>query len=743
ADRLGIVYTPIEIVDFILHSVEAVLEDAFGQRLTDAHVHILDPFTGTGTFLVRLLQSGLIRPEDLVRKYRQELHANEIVLLAYYLAAINIEQTFHAMSGQDYEPFPGVLLTDTFQQWNVQADVEDRDMDLTPNILSENNQRRARQNRTKIRVIIGNPPYSGVQKSANDNNKNLEYPRLDEEIRALYAQASAKTNKNSLYDSYIRAFRWATNRIGNQGVIGFVTNAGWITGNAMDGFRAALTQEFSRIYVLNLRGDQLHTNGEASRKEGGKVFDSGSRQPIAVVLLIKEQNYIGCCSIHYYAVEDFLTREQKLAALQAWGDVRSVPWTRITPNAHHDWVAQRDDAFVDLIPLGDKKSPHPQQIFTTYSAGIKTNRDTWAYNFSLDSLSTTMQRMIAFYNQQIADYRQLGDAGIRYDNRHIKWDSTLMTDARKGKSASFRSESLVRSLYRPFCQEWLYFDRQFNSGVYRIPQLFPTPEHHNVVIAVSGVGASKAFSVMMTNRIPDVQLQSNGQVYPRYIYRSVMPKNDLFTAPDTVSPYWMRDDGVRPESVQQFQRHYADATITANDVFYYVYGILHASDYRERFATTLNKELPRIPFVDTQENFWAFSQAGRELAHWHVDYEAVDPWPVEEIIEDSPCETDPLYRVEKMRWGKNPDGSADKTTIVYNAFITLRGIPLEAYDYVVNGKSALEWIMERYQVKTDKDSGILNDPNTWSNDPRYIVDLVKRVVRVSLETLRIVKNLPS
>ena len=742
AERLGIVYTPIEIVDFILQSVEAVLEDEFGQRLTDEQVHILDPFTGTGTFLVRLMLSGLIRPEDVVRKYRHELHANEIVLLAYYLAAINIEQTFHAVSGQDYEPFPGILLTDTFQQWNRQMDMDHHDLRADSGVLSENHQRRAQQNRMKIRVIVANPPYSGVQKSANDNNKNLAYPELDAAIRTAYAETSAKTNKNSLYDSYIRAFRWATDRIGRQGVIGFVTNAGWVTGTAMDGFRSALAQDFSRIYVVNLRGDQLHTNGEASRQEGGKVFDSGSRQPIAIVLLVKNPAHDGPCDIHYYAVPDYLTREQKLASLPEWGDIRGVPWTRITPNVQHDWVNPRDTRFSALIPLGDKKVPDARQIFATYSSGVKTNRDTWAYNFSCNALKENMERLIAFYNEQILDYQQLGDGGIRYDDRHIKWDSTLLADARKGKAAAWRATAQVRSLYRPFCRQWLYFDRQFNSGVYRIPQLFPTDHHANQVIAVSGIGASKAFSVMMTDQVPDLEIVGKNQCYPRYVYRPETSGSKFFPEEEPQTSQWIQEDAVRPAAVRLFQQHYGDGRLTADDLFYYVYGILHSPDYRERFATTLNKELPRIPWVASPDDFWAFSHAGRELAHWHLGYETVEPWGLREITSDNDENRPDFYRVQKMRWGKNPDGSVNKKTIIYNTFITLEGIPLEAYDYVVNGKSALEWVMERYQVKPDKASGIVNDPNAWSDDPRYILDLVKRVVRVSMETLRIVGELP-
>ena len=744
ADRLGIVYTPVEIVDFILHSVEAVLEEEFGQRLTDENVHILDPFTGTGTFLVRLLQSGLIRPEDVVRKYRHELHANEIVLLAYYLAAINIEQTFHAVSGQDYEPFPGVVLTDTFQQGEARKDFMGQES------FPENNERLALQNKTEIRVIVSNPPYSAGQTSENDNNKNLKYDVLDERIRSTYASASTAILKNSLYDSYIRAIRWASDRIGDHGVVGFVTNGSFVDSNSADGLRKCLESEFSTIYCFNLRGNQ-RTSGELSRREGGKVFGSGSRAPVAITILVKNASQAtGKAVIRYFDIGDYLSREDKLQRVQQATDIRSINWSTIQPNKAGDWINLRSDTFERLIPLSDRTSA--KSIFTIHSSGIKTNRDAWTYNSSRERVIENMTGMIAFYNDNLEKYKALGklaghniavDSVIDTNPHRISWTRELKASIAKNKRYNFNPDSLVQAVYRPYNRQWLYFNRDFNNTVYQMPRLFPKG-CDNLAISATGAGSTKDFSCLLVDTLPDLEVISKGQCFSLYYYEELLEKREQATLfMDEGGPpqsKWVRHEAITDWSLQECRIRYG-SSVTKEDIFYYVYGLLHSPDYRTRFAADLKKMLPRIPFVESKDDFWAFAKAGRELAHWHLDYESVDPWPVDEVIERS-VGTDKLYRVEKMRFGKNADGSPDKTTIIYNAFITLRDIPLTAYDYVVNGKSALEWVMERYQVKTDKDSGILNDPNEWSDDPRYIVDLVKRVIRVSMETLRILERLP-
>ena len=746
AERLGIVYTPVEVVDFILHSAEVALQKHFGAHLADAGVQILDPFTGTGTFIVRLLQSGLIKPENLPYKYTHEMHANEIVLLAYYIAAINIESAYYAQTGK-YQAFEGIVLTDTFQM------TEGRDL-IDTAVLPENSERVNRQKRQDIRVIIGNPPYSAQQESENDNNKNLAYPTLDSRIRETYAaQSNAKLVKN-LYDSYVRAIRWATDRLKNDGIIAFVTNGSFLDANNMDGLRKCLTEEFSHLYVFNLRGNQ-RTSGELSRKEGGKIFGSGSRTPVAITILVKDQAHTGPCALLYYDIGDYLSREDKLAIIQGLHNIDSVPWQTLTPNADGDWINARNPLFETFMPLGSKDDKSARTVFSIYSLGVVTNRDAWAYNFSRSRLEANMSSMIETYNRETARYAQACEglakdvrpeveAIVDADPKRISWTRSLKADAKKHKIYGFEQASLAPSMYRPFTKEWLYFNRRFNEMVYQMPRLFPTPEHENMVISATGIGASKAFSALVSDCIPNLHMHDTGQCFPLYWYAKADdaeapdPRVDMFSdevTPDTHG--YIRHEAITDAALAAFQGHYRDTTISKEDLFWYVYGILHSPEYKEQFASDLKKMLPRIPYAG---DFCAFSQAGRSLGDWHLHYETVEPYP---LTEDAPRPlTDADYRVTKMAFGKK-DGKPDKSVIVYNAHLTLRDIPLEAYDYVVNGKSAIEWVMERYAVTVDKDSGIRNDANDWSEDPRYIVELVKRVVRVSVETVGIVASLPS
>ena len=510
AERLGLVYTPVEIVDFIVKSADVALRQEFGVGLADEHVHILDPFTGTGTFLVRLIQNGLIPPDKLPYKYAHELHANEIVLLAYYIAAVNIEAAYHDVSGQDYQPFPGIVLTDTFQMG------EQKGQRKTEMFSQENSERAERQNRTDIRVIIGNPPYSVGQNDANDNNQNQKYQALDASIRDTYAKYSSATNKNSLYDSYIRAFRWASDRIKDQGVICFVSNGGWIDGNTMDGFRKSLAEEFTSVYVFNLRGNQ-RTSGELSRKEGGKAFGSGSRTPIAITLLVKNPVKAGKCDIHYRDIGDYLSREDKLRIVLDFGSIAHVPWERIIPNDNQDWINQRSDDFETFTPLDDD----PRAIFSMRSNGVQTNRDDWVYNYSKDRLETNMRGMIDFYNAQVALHGPVCRAAggnaekkaqglINTDSRKIKWTGGLIADLCRQRVGQFYADHIGSSIYRPYCKCWIYYDPQFNHRFKE--KLYPTARHQNLAISVTGTGSSKDFSCLIVDTLPDLEVISKGQL---------------------------------------------------------------------------------------------------------------------------------------------------------------------------------------------------------------------------------------
>uniref|UniRef100_UPI0035CEBD01 type ISP restriction/modification enzyme n=1 Tax=unclassified Bartonella TaxID=2645622 RepID=UPI0035CEBD01 len=768
-DRLGIVYTPVEVVDFIIHSVDDVLRNEFGKSLGSRGVSILDPFTGTGTFITRLLQSNLIKPEDMEYKFRHDIHANEIVLLAYYIAAINIESTYHSLKKGEYIPFKHIGLTDTFRMLEKQ--------DLMRGLLEKNSEYLELQKNLNIEVIFGNPPYSTKQKNENDNAKNTPYPILDKRISETYAAHSKATNMQAIYDSYIRAIRWASDRIDNAGIIGFVTNAGFINGSSTDSLRKCLVEEFSSLYIFHLRGNQ-RTSGELSRKEGGKIFGSGSRAPIAISILVKNPNAQQRGKIYFRDIGDYLTRQEKLTMIESLGSINGITrskqgWQIIIPDKHGDWINQRDDNFKAFLAIGVKKGNNKKKLFETFSCGIQTNRDAWAYNSNREVLAKNMSYMIAFYNSEVERFNNVyphADRKLRanavndfvsVDATKICWSSSLKEEFVRGKVFEFEDKCLIQSLYRPFTKQWLYYSRIFNHRVYQMPRIFPIGGMiGNKVIQVTGIGAMGGFSVLMTTALPDVQVIENGQCFPRYIYEDTTVSKDrnkkqthLFTdsTEDSKTADLQRSDAITDEGLAHFKAAYPNETIIKEDIFYYVYGLLHSEDYRARYADNLSKELPRIPCVKSAEDFWKFVNAGRELGHLHVNYETVEPYPVT-FKKGNPKQTEisnpeKFYYVTEMKFAKIKNSKEkDKSTVIYNSNITITDIPLEAYEYIVNGKPALEWVMERQCVKTDKKSGIVNDANRYAvetvGNPAYPLELFQRVITVSLETMKIVKNLP-
>jgi len=752
-ERLGIVYTPVEVVDFIIHSVNDVLQQEFGQTLGSKGVHIIDPFTGTGTFITRLLQSGLISNDELAYKFKNEIHANEIVLLAYYIAAINIEQVYHNIMGGDYVPFEGICLTDTFALY------EPSTHEIGHNTLADNSTRRRKQKKLDIRVIVGNPPYSAGQTSANDNNANISYPHLDESIRNTYAAHSTATNKNALYDSYIRAIRWASDRIGNSGVIAYVSNGGFVDANTADGLRKCLVDEFSNIYVFHLRGNQ-RTAGELSKKEGGKIFGSGSRSPIAISVLVKNPNATKNGQVHFCDIGDYLTREQKLEKIVEFGSIKGITdaglWNAITPDVHNDWIGQRDNSFEKFISIGDKKDASAITVFATYSCGVQSNRDAWVYNSSRKQLEQKITETTNFYNNEVKRYkenfavssnnsRQNIDVFLSSDETKIKWSSSLKPKVEKGIAHVFDATKIVASMYRPFTKQWLYFDQMFNHRPYRMPSIFPNGIGNNLVISLTGLGSAKDFSAVISNVVPDIQLHANGQCFPLKIFQAVaneLNEGTLFDAQDAGDQ--LVHDGITDEGLKHFTDAYNGASISKEDLFYYIYGLLHSEEYKARYADNLSKELPRIPAVKKFDDFMAFSAAGRKLADLHLNYETVEPYAVNieggALLLSTFMDSD--YYVTQMKFASK----ADKSTVIYNHKITMKDIPVEAYEYVVNGKPALEWVMERQAVTKHKDSGIVNDANLWATetmgDAAYPLKLFQRVITVSLETMKIVKALP-
>ncbi len=765
-ERLGIVYTPVEVVDFIIHSINDLLQSEFGQTLGSKGVHIIDPFVGTGTFVTRLMQSGLIKPEELPHKYREEIHANEIVLLAYYIAAINIEAVYHGIVGGDYTPFEGICLTDTFQMYEKD--------DLISDLMANNSDRRKRQKKLDIRVIMGNPPYSALQESANDNNQNVSYPALDHRIRETYSARSKATLQNALYDSYIRAIRWASDRIGKSGVIGFVSGSAWIERSFADGMRKSMVDEFTNIYVFNLRGDirkNILSKGRA--KEGGNIFDSGSMTGIAISFFVKNPNASSHGNIFVRDIGDDLKGEEKrmlISDIKSVGGIDAIEgWTNIIPDMHGDWLSQRDETFTAFIVAGEKRDKTALTVFENYSNGLKTQRDAWCYNFSHNDLNQNVRDTIQFFNQEVERFNkvhgllekrrrdELVPNFINLDTTKISWTRALRNELSRGTPINFNSESIKKAHYRPFTKQWLYFDRTLNEVVGQMPKLFPISEGENLVISVSGIGARAGFTAFMSNILTDLHTVDSCQCFPLFLYEKSheAEETELFSEIGSENRH-TRKDAITDAGLAHFQQAYPGegGAITKEDLFYYIYGLLHSPEYRERYADNLSKELPRIPAVKQFADFMAFSRAGRDLAHWHLDYETVAIHPGAKLDygkKDLSALGPDDYRVEKMKFGKRRDPETgknvpDKTVVIYNPRITIRNIPLEAYDYVVNGKPALEWVMERQAVTTDKKSGIVNDANLWATETmgnaKYPLELFLRVITVSLETMKIVNALP-
>lgn len=994
--RLGIVYTPIECVDFIIHSVESLMNREFGRSLSDENVHILDPFVGTGTFITRLLQSGIIKDKDLKRKYLAELHCNEIVLLAYYVADVNIETVFHSLHPSDhYINFDNICLTDTFE-------LNERGQRSIDDLFKENTEQIERQCHAPIQVIIGNPPYSAKQKSADDNNQNLKYPNLDARIAETYVAGSNVTNKNAMYDSYIRAFRWATDRIDDAhgGIVAFITNGGWIEGNAAAGMRRALANEFDVIYVLDLRGDQ-RTQGEMSRKEGGKIFGSGSRAKVCMTFLVKHgegevspcaaisqakyaatpstsphtpasltagtpsplskkergkgdadslrssenkpnleflivksnpvnaakaelakkfrkeptpyediawqllrnrkicntkwrrQQLIGgyiadfycpelalileidgavhntpeaiaydecrtyffnskninvirvknddCnaewltsiiqqyksaylntplssspigtdtfspspigrggdvsrqadrggevkkCRIYYTSVADYMTREEKLDYLSNNKSIASekIDWQQLSPDEHGDWLNKRVGGDYDTYPrIGDKKDKGGEvnKVFCdNYSNGLKTNRDVWCYNFSKDALKTNITECIAYYNEQRELYAKGEISEIPRDATKISWARALENLFIKNREICEDDGCYTQSVYRPYVKSSCYYAKDLNEMIYLLPSIFPFSimrqagnndnRDVNRVICVSGPSGKKDFSSLMTDRLPCLDMIEKGQCFPLYIYKtevnSIKQKKQrtLFNGgeaaehsadssnrtsgiTDWILDYVNKKYNLVASSPSPIGRGGQGGEVTKEDIFYYVYGILHCPSYREKYQNDFKKALPRIPFVERYEDFVAFMKAGRELGDLHCNYESCPMNTTAKVYFDQV----PLafgegdlggeaYIIDKLR----PVGKGNFTELKYNAHITIKNIPPEAHEYIVNGRSPLGWIIDQYQVSIDKDSGIKNDPNGWGREhgnSRYILELILRVIEVSARTMAIVKGLP-
>ena len=721
ADTHGIVYTPQPIVDFMVKSVGEILQTEFNRSLSDSGVHIIDPFVGTGNFIVRIMRE--MRRTALTEKYTTELHCNEVMLLPYYIASMNIEHEFYEATGV-YQPFEGICLVDTFEL------AEDRQLPLfTP----ENTRRVGSQKETPMFVIIGNPPYNASQVNENDNNRNRKYETMDKRIAETYAKNSKATLKSQLYDPYVRAIRWASDRIGEEGVVAFVTNNSFLDGMAFDGMRKHLYQDFNRVYILDLKGNVRKDSMREGIPIGEKhtVFGLAAMVGIAVTFFVKSCQHQDH-KIYYSEVDWKATREEKFNLIENAGSVNRLNWKELTPDKNHTWLTEGLHAeFETFIPMGTKDANATQGeameiMFQTYSNGVKTNRDAWAYNFNRNTLADNMSGMIDTYNDQVFKWERQAirdtnvDDFVAYDDVKISWSRDLKSDLKRGRITEYTEDKVRSSLYRPFTKSNLFFDRIMNEEVYVFPSIFPTSEteRENRAICVN-IPKEKPFACFMVNCIPDLVaiggFGAPGQCFPFYSYDED-GRN--------------RRENITDWTLAQFRAHYGDKTIGKWDIFHYVYGLLHHPTYRERYQANLKRDLPHLPYTP---DFWEFAKAGQRLGEIHVGYEDVEEYPLRFVeTPDTPLD----WRVEKMKL------SRDRTQIKYNDFLTLDRIPAKAFEYRLGNRSALEWVIDQYRVKTDKRSGIVNDPNR-EDDPQYIVRLIGKVVAVSLETVEIVEGLPA
>lgn len=730
SEKLGIVYTPIEVVDFILRATNGILKKHFHTDFNDKNITIFDPFTGTGSFIARLLskENGLISDEALKEKFLNHLFAFDIVLLAYYIALINITQAAQNRDGS-LKTFKNIALTDSLDFYEEKNDKGVFDLFED---LKENKEIKSTIEKQNIRVIIGNPPYSAGAKSQNDNNQNLSHPKLEKRVYEKYGKNSTAKNGNTTRDTLIQSIYMASDLLKDKGVLGFVVNGGFIDSKSGDGFRKCVAQEFAHLYVLNLRGN-ARTSGETFQKEGGKIFDSGSRATIAIIFFVKDTS-VKNGAIHYYDIGDYLKREEKLNRLSNFTNLDAIPFETITPNNKGDWINQREDEFDKLIPLKrDKKLQNPS-VFDINSGGVVSGRDPWVYNFSKDALMLSVQKCIDTYNADLkhfnahfmeafksrakgvksADlYKQLNDKEITTDKTKIAWTCSLKQEFIKNKNLQESHEKCIRlAMYRPFNKQWLYFDKNLNEGQYQLPKIFPNKDAQNVVIN-TGVGNGKNFSALVSDAIPDIHFIGDANAYPLYYY------DGLGNRHYAISGY----------ALNLFRKHYEDNLIAEEEIFYYIYAILHHKGYLEKYKNSLTKEDPRIAL---SEDFKELSVLGKELAKLHLNYESGEMHTSVEYKTLMNAEEKGYYDVETMT--KKGD------RIHYNNHIAITKIPKKAFDYVVNGKSAIDWVIERYKKTRDKDSLIENNPNDYKGG-KYVFKLLCRVIKLSEKSVDLIEKI--
>ena len=713
ADTHGIVYTPQEIVDFMCASVVEVLQRNFHSSLSEQGVQILDPCTGTGNFMVNLIQ--YINGSDLSYKYTNDLFCNEIMLLPYYIASLNIEHAYYERTSE-YKSFEGICFADTLN-------LEGQQMEL---FSEKNTERMQREKTAQIMVVIGNPPYNVGQKSENDNNKNRRYSVIDQRVSQTYAKDSRASNKNALSDAYVKFFRWAVDRLqGSDGIICFVSNNSFLEQIAFDGMRKHLLQDFTQIYHLD-----LHGNVRKNPKLSGTTHNVfGIQVGVGITIAIRISSDTER-KLFYHRVPEYWSRTEKLAFLKLKGSIDGINWQELQPDVRYTWLTEGlCPEFADFLPLGTKeakenRNQQVETIFKSYSLGVSTARDTWVYDFQHEALTLKIKCFIETYNSEIDRWNRRGinttslDDFVIYDDTRIKWSEGLKLNLKRGHYSQFSKTNKRQALYRPYSKQWLYFDHTLNERDYQLPQFFPTPttESENMVICVAGLGDRKGFGCLATNIIPSMDLAfEKAQCFPFYTYA------------DNGSN---RRENITDWALVQFQECYGEQ-VNKRDIFHYVYALLHHPQYRGHYAENLKRELPRIPLIRERSTFERCINLGQQLMELHLDFEQAKEYPLKWFENKNVLIN---WHVEKMRLSSNKDG------VVVNEWLTLTGIPQVCFQYRLGNLSALEWVIDQYQVSEDKRSGIVSDPNR-EDDPEYIVRLVGRIVTVSVETVRLVEEL--
>lgn len=739
AEKFGIVFTPVEVVDFIINSVSDVLRDEFNESIANKGVKILDPFTGTGTFIVRVLdklKSLGTSDEDFTYKYDNDIWCNEIMLLAYYTSLINIEDTYGKAIGS-FLPFSHDVFTDTFE-------LEEKKNKNYQGVLFEEedfkkaNDKATEEQQQDIRIIIANPPYSAGQKNANNNNAKSEYKALDERISKTYLP-QRKVNVSSLYDSYVRAFRWASDRIGDNGIISFVSNGSYVDNLAFSGFRRELLREFNHVYVFNLRGN-CRSSGEFRKKEAGNIFGEGSRTLICIITLVKHKGKPFDGFVHYKDIGDYLSREEKLKILKESESISNLEWENIYPDKKNDWINQTSEDFESQLLLGNKKIGGEAVFSSCYSTGIKTGKDDWQYNFSATKLIKNNENYLKKYNEEVQkwiDSKHVRNESVFKDfvdknPKLIKWSNALFIKGNKGLIIKDNKDFRI-AVYRPFVKKWIAYNPPLFYDLVKWPNILPIKGVDNIIISIPGISEKKEFSCLISKEITDLHFIGAAQCFPLYWYERKDEENMLlFQDGEDIGNGYIRKPSISDEIIDKFRRKYSDDKITDRNIFDYIYALFHSKDYIKKYANNLAKEMPRIPFL---KDFEKWSEIGKKLIDLHLNYEKAPAYQKVKIEKKADN-----YSINTIKFLSKER----KDTIIFNDSITISNIPLESFNYIVNGRSPLDWVLDQYKYTIDKDSGIVDDPNRYDEKKggKYVFDLILSLITVSLETQKLIKELP-